>query len=338
MPHDDRYSRQKLYAPVGETGHQAISQSSVLLVGCGALGTHLAEFCVRAGVKKLTIIDRDFVEFSNLQRQSLFTEDDAESSIPKAVAAAAALTKFNSGCEIDAHVADFNFRNAESLATGASIILDATDNFEARFLINDLAVKLGVPWVYAGCVGASAVCMPVLPGQSACLTCLLEDQPDAGGETCDTSGIIMPAVLQAVSWSSICAMKILSGNTDALFQKMFRVNLWTGEKQQLDASIPRGDCPTCGHKKFQWLNGDRANHTTILCGRDSVQVTPEGEFDFESVVDRLQASGHVTHRNDFLARVNDGDATLTLYTDGRALVHECSDETAAKTVYARVIG
>lgn len=334
---NDRYSRQILYQPIGNAGQQAISKSSVLLVGCGALGSHLAEFCVRAGVCKLTIVDRDFVEFSNLQRQSLFTEEDAKACNPKAIAAAEALRRVNSDCEIDARITDFNFRNAEELASGASLILDASDNFETRFLINDLSIKLSIPWVYAGCIGASAMCMPVTKG-NACLTCLLEDQPDAGGETCDTSGIIMPAVLQAVAWSSICAMKILSGNTDALFNKLFRVDMWSGEKAVLDASTPRKDCPTCGPHDFKWLNGEQTNRATKLCGRDSVQITPIGDFDFAAVVKRLTSSGKVETSNEYLARVKDGDATITLYKDGRALVHGCNDESFAKAAYSKLIG
>lgn len=332
-----RYSRQILYPPIGDAGQAAVAASSVLLVGCGALGTHLAEFCVRAGVRKLTIVDRDFVEFSNLQRQSLFTEQDAKACNPKAVAAAKALRCVNSECEINAQVTDFNFRNAEDLASDASLILDASDNFETRFLVNDLSIKLDIPWVYAGCVGASAMCMPVTK-DNACLTCLLEDQPDAGGETCDTSGIIMPAVLQAVAWSSICAVKILSGNKDALFNKLFRVDMWTGEKSILDASTTRPDCPTCGQHDFKWLNGDTGNRTSKLCGRDSVQITAAGSFDFAAVVKRLISSGKVLTSNEYLARVKDGDATITLYKDGRALVHGCNDESAAKAAYSKLIG
>ncbi|MCF6227848.1 MAG: ThiF family adenylyltransferase [Planctomycetes bacterium] len=334
---NDRYSRQKLYPPIADAGQAAIAASSVLLVGCGALGTHLAEFCVRAGVAKLTIVDRDFVEFSNLQRQSLFTEEDAKACNPKAVTAADALRHINSACEINAHITDFNFRNAEELATDASLILDASDNFETRFLINDLSIKLNIPWVYAGCIGASAMCMPVTKG-NACLTCLLEDQPDTGGETCDTSGIIMPAVLQAVAWSSICAMKILSGNTNALFNKLFSVDMWSGEKSILDASTPRPNCPTCGQRDFKWLNGEQASRTTKLCGRDSVQITPAGNFDFAAVVERLSNAGKILTSNEYLARVIDGEAIITLYKDGRALVHDCDDEVQAKARYSRLIG
>ncbi|MCB9933483.1 MAG: ThiF family adenylyltransferase [Planctomycetes bacterium] len=333
-----RYSRQELFSPIGPEGQRRIRESRVLLVGCGALGTHLAEFCVRAGVGSLTIVDRDIVEFSNLQRQSLFTEDDARAALPKAEAARRALAGVNSEVEIRAEVRDFNFRNAEKLAHGASIILDASDNFETRFLINDLAVKHGLPWVYAGCVSAKATCMPVLPGKTACLTCLLEDQPAAGGETCDTTGIIMPAVLQAVAWSSVVALKILSGNAGALLCKMLTVDLWTGERTSIDASRHRSNCPTCGGKHFPWLEGKRASKHAALCGRDSVQISPEGEFDYKAARERIGKAAKLSAENDYLLRAEFEGLTVTLYKDGRALVHGTDDIDRAKAVYARVVG
>lgn len=333
-----RYSRQELFSPIGPEGQRRIRASRVLLVGCGALGTHLAEFCVRAGVGGLTIVDRDIVEFSNLQRQSLFTEQDAREALPKAEAARRRLIGVNSEVEIRAEVSDFNFRNAEKLAQGASIILDASDNFETRFLINDLAVKHGLPWVYAGCVSSRATCMPVLPGKTACLTCLLEDQPAAGGETCDTTGIIMPAVLQAVAWSSVVALKIMSGNTDALLCRMLTVDLWSGERTGVDASRPWPDCPTCGRKHFPWLEGKRATRHATLCGRDSVQISPEGEFDYAAARERIRNAARLSTENDYLLRAEFEGLTITLYKDGRALVHGTGDVGRANSVHSRLIG
>lgn len=333
-----RYSRQERFAPIGPQGQRRIQAARVLLVGCGALGTHLAEFCVRAGVQSLRIVDRDFVEASNLQRQGLFTENDAARALPKAHAAAARLREMNSGVRIEAVVGDFNHRNALQLAQDATLLLDASDNFEARFLLNDVALKLGVPWVYAACVGARAMCMPVLPGRSACLRCMLEDTPAAGGESCDTAGIVMPAVLQAVTWASIVALKILSGNEQALFCKLMSVDLWTGERTALDAAAPRPDCPACAGRRLDWLEGRRGNRAAVLCGRDSVQISLEGDVDFARVRQHAGAAGRVLADNEHLLRVEVAGAEVTLFRDGRAVVHGTQEEARARAVLARVLG
>ncbi|MCA8914601.1 MAG: ThiF family adenylyltransferase [Planctomycetes bacterium] len=333
-----RYSRQELFAPIGPEGQQRIRDSRVLLVGCGALGTHLAEFCVRAGVGRLTIVDRDIVETSNLQRQSLFDEQDVRDALPKAEAARRKLERVNSGVTVRAKVTDFNFRNAAKLGEQATLILDATDNFEARFLINDLAIKRNIPWLYAGCVSSRATCMPIIPGKSACLRCLLEEQPAASGETCDTTGIIMPAVLQAVAWASGAALKLMSGNSTALISKMMTVDVWSGERTILDASTPRPDCPTCAWHDYPWLDGRRATKHTALCGRDSVQITPEGTFDYAAVRERIRHAAKLSTENDFLLRAAFEGLTITLYRDGRALVHGTGDIDRAKAAYARVVG
>lgn len=333
-----RYSRQELFSPIGPEGQKRIRESRVLLVGCGALGTHLAEFCTRAGVGKLVLVDRDIVEESNLQRQSLFTDRDVRDAMPKAEAARRKLVEVNSDVEVRAEVADFNYRNAEKLAEGATLILDATDNFEARFLINDVAVKRGTPWVYSGCVTSRSVCMPVIPGTTACLTCLLEDQPHTGGETCDTTGIIMPAVLQAVAWASGAALKILSGNAGDLIPKMMTADVWTGERSIIDASTPRKDCRTCGQQSFTSLDGVGAPRHAALCGRNSVQIRPEGEFDYTAARERIRDAAELSTENDFLLRANHEGLTLTLYSDGRALVHGTDDIGRAKAAYAKLVG
>ena len=333
-----RYSRQELFSPIGPEGQKRIRESRVLLVGCGALGTHLAEFCVRAGIGELVIVDRDIVEESNLQRQSLFTEQDVRESLPKAEAARRSLADVNSDVAIRAEVIDFNYRNAEKLVDGATLILDAADNFETRFLINDVAVKRSTPWVYSGCVASRAVCMPIIPGQTACITCLLEDQPHAGGETCDTSGIIMPAVLQAVAWASGAALKIMTGNADSLNPKMLTVDVWTGERSALDASSPRDDCPTCGKNSYAYLAGQGAQKHAALCGRNSVQIGAEGEFDYAAARERIRNATVLSTENDFLLRADHEGLTLTLYRDGRALVHGTDDVGRAKSLYARLTG
>jgi len=217
------------------------------------------------------------------------------------------------------------------------LILDASDNFETRFLINDVAAKTSTPWVYSGCVSSRAVCMPVLPGRTACLTCLLEDQPSAGGETCDTTGIIMPAVLQAVAWAGVVSLKILSGNTDALFCKMLTIDLWTGEHTGMDASTPRKDCPTC-RGEYPWLAGERATKHTALCGRNSVQITPEGEFDYAAARTRISSSAKLGTENDFLLRADFEGLSITLYKTGRALIHGTNDTGRAKALYSKLVG
>ena len=333
-----RYSRQELFAPIGPHGQERVRASRVLLVGCGALGTHLAEFCMRAGVGTLTIVDRDFVEDGNLQRQSLFTEDDAKLALPKAVAAERRLRAINSGVEARGIVDDFTFRNAAKLARGATLILDGTDNFETRFLINDLAVSTGTPWVYAACVASRATAMPVVPGRTACLRCLLEDAPAAGGETCATAGVIMPAVLQAVAWASGAALKLLSGNQAALLPRMMSADVWSGERTSLDASGLRKDCPCCANREFPWLGGERSSRTAVLCGRDSVQITPGGAFDFEAARANLRKAGNVIAENEFLVRTECDGLKLTVFASGRTLVHGTDDPGAARDVVAGVLG
>lgn len=327
-----RHSRQARFAPVGEAGQARIAAARVLLVGCGALGTHLAEFCVRAGVGSLAIVDRDFVEFSNLQRQSLFTEADARNGTPKAVAAARALAAIDSSVVIRPVVADFTHENAEELAVGfsgrgdvsgggggfsggsagvATLVLDATDNFETRFLVNDLACELGIPWVYAGCVGSRAVCMPVVPGETACLACVLEDVPPASGESCETTGIIMPAVLAAVSMASAEAMKLMLAEPglphSATISRMRTVDIWTGELAAISASHPRRDCPVCSGGARQHLSGRAGDAAVRLCGRNAVQLRPAARLDaaaFARLGDRLAAAGwEVVARNEFLVRI-----------------------------------
>lgn len=333
-----RYSRQELFPPIGPQGQARIRQSRVLLVGCGALGTHLAEFCVRAGLGALTIVDRDFVEGSNLQRQTLFTEADAKQALPKAIAAQAHLRAINAEVDVRGVVDDFTFRNAAKLAQGATLILDGTDNFETRFLINDLAVSTGTPWIYAACVSSQAKAMPVIPAHTACLRCLLEDQPAAGGDTCDTTGVIMPAVLQAVAWTTGAALKLLSGNEAALLPRMMSADVWTGERSSLDASMPRKDCPCCGNRDFPWLRGERASRASVLCGRDSVQITPEGKFDYEAAKANLRKAATVTVENEYLIRASINSLTLTVYRGGRTLVHGTADAAIARNIVARLLG
>jgi adenylyltransferase/sulfurtransferase len=332
----------------------------VLLVGCGALGTHLAEFCVRAGVGSLTMVDRDVVEFSNLQRQGLFTEADARAGTPKAVAAAGALAAIDSSMAVRPLVTDFTHENAEEIAEGfsggsagvATLILDATDNFETRFLINDLACELGIPWVYAGCVGSRAVCMPVVPGETACLACVLEDVPPASGESCETAGIIMPAVLAAVAMASAEAMKLMLAGPgsahSATIPRMRTVDVWTGELSAISATHPRRDCPVCVGGNRPHLSGRAGDAAMRLCGRNAVQLRPAARLDaagFVRLADRLAVSGWpMIARNEFLVRIaggSRGDAAgleLTVFADGRMLVSGTEDFAVARGFASRVVG
>jgi adenylyltransferase/sulfurtransferase len=326
-----------MFAPIGPEGQARIAKSRVLLVGCGALGTHLAEFCVRAGVGELTLIDRDVLEESNLQRQSLFTESDLRDALPKAEAARRHLAAINSAVRVNATVGEFTPANAEKLARGQSLILDATDNFETRFLINDVAIKLGVPWVYAACIGSRVAAMPIVPGKTACLRCLLENQPEAGGETCETSGIIMPAVFQAVAWAGVVVLKVLSGNEAALLKKMLTVDIWTGERTGIDASRPRPDCSVCGQREFEHLAAKSAGGEA-LCGRNSVHVRAPAAFAFASVRKLLAGAVKFSAENDYLVRFVDGALEITVFADGRALVHGTADLARARAAYARWVG
>lgn len=333
----NRYSRQELFRPIGRTGQQHIRESTVVIVGCGALGTHLAEFCVRAGVGRVRIIDRDIVEPSNLQRQALFTEHHAENAIPKPIAAQEVLTPINRDVTIEPIVGDFNRDNALESVRDATLILDASDNFDARFLINEVAHDQGIPWIYSACVGSLAVAMPVLPSQTACLRCIFEDAPSAQGETCDSVGVIMPAVLQAVAWASGAAIKILSANTDALVPKLLSADVWTGERSAIDASSPVENCPAC-NGATPYLDGESGQSASVLCGRDSVQISAPSGFDADDVFPRLGDAWDVVLENRWLVRIAQDDLTVTLYRDGRALVHGTDDKSRAQSVYTRIVG
>ena len=340
MAMNERYSRQIRFAEIGEDRQARIRKQRVLLVGCGALGTHLADMMVRSGVKSLTIIDRDILEPSNLQRQTLFTEEDVLQGLPKAAAAELHLSKINAEVETQGIVADFGSDNAQESANQCDIILDATDNFETRFLINDVATKLNKPWIYAACVGSKAMTMPIIPGQTACMNCLLEALPDVGGETCDNAGIIMPAVLSAVGMAGAEALKILSGQPEALIRKLRIVDCWAGTNQELNADSARSDCETCSQKKFPYLSGSKAASAVSLCGRNTVQVHPASRFTmgFDEVENRANGIAEVLARNAHLLKLGARKKELTLFTDGRALISGTNDLAEAKALYAQLIG
>jgi adenylyltransferase/sulfurtransferase len=340
-PDLDRYVRQVRYQPLGEEGQRRLLQSRALVCGCGALGNVLAATLVRAGVGSVRIVDRDFAETNNLQRQMLFDEEDVARGMPKAVAAAEKLAKANSQVEIEPVVADLNHTNVEALIDGVDVIVDGTDNFETRFLVNDAAVKHGVPWVYGGCLGAEGQTMTILPRQTPCLRCLMQECPPPGTTpTCDVAGILAPIVSVIASIEAIEAIKILSGNREAISRHLTVVELWDNHVRQVDVSSLREqvDCPTCKHDQFPWLAGKQGSHTAVLCGRNAVQLTHPGvTLSLDDLARHLEGLGELT-RNPFLLRLKVEQYELTIFPDGRAIISGTDDVATAKTVYAKYVG
>lgn len=342
LPPLDRYVRQMRYVPLGEEGQRRICESRVLLCGCGALGSVLANTLARAGVGHLRIVDRDYLELNNLQRQVLYDEQDVAAGLPKAIAAAEKLRRINSQITIEPVVADVNFTNIEQLADGANLLLDGTDNFETRFLINDLSLASGVPWVYGGVIGAEGQTMTILPGETACLRCLLQDTPPPGTTpTCDTAGILGGIVNVIASMQSVEALKILSGHPEQCNRTLSIIDLWTNQLKQikLDALRDASDCPACQQHNYEWLRGERGSQTAVLCGRNAVQLRAGDAIDIslEAIAAKLQPLGQVT-RNRFLLRATLGDYQITLFADGRAIIGGTDEVSVAKSVYARYIG
>lgn len=338
----DRYSRQMRFSGIGEAGQRSLSASRALICGCGALGSVLANTLARAGVGKLRIVDRDFVETSNLQRQVLFDEDDVAAQLPKAVAAAAKLRRINSAIEIEPIVADVDHRNLPGLLDGVDVILDGADNFETRFLLNDASVKFGVPWVYGGCIGAGGQTMTILPGETPCLRCLIQEAPPAGStETCDTAGILSPIINVIASIQAMEALKILSGHREAIQRTLLVFDLWENRVLPMKAASLRdnADCPTCGRGEFPWLSGQRGTHTAVLCGRNAVQLVQPGasSLSLEALAEKLAGVGRVT-RNPFLLRLAVDDYLLTVFPDGRAIIGGTDDISTARSLYAKYIG
>ncbi|MGC1276165.1 MAG: ThiF family adenylyltransferase [Planctomycetaceae bacterium] len=339
-----RYAKQALFAGIGTDGQAALSRSRVLICGCGATGGVIAETLARAGVGFLRIVDRDFVELSNLQRQVLFDERDAIEQTPKAVAAGERLRAINSEIEIDAVVADVGPENALSLARGCDLLLDGTDNFETRFLLNDAALDTGTPWIYSGVIGGHGQTMTVLPGETACLRCLIETPPDPGAtETCDTAGVIGPAVHAIASLAVADAFKILIGRRDLIRPRLLMCDVWQGTLREVDTTPLRagGGCAACGRGERAWLHGVAGSRAAVLCGRNAVQITPGEtiELDLGAVADRLAASGTVK-RTPYLVRVSATEprCELTVFRDGRAIVRGTEDLAAARSIYTRLVG
>lgn len=333
----ERYSRQILYPGIGEEGQEKLRKSRVAIVGCGATGSALSALLARAGIGLLRLIDRDYVEPSNLQRQALFDEADAADSIPKAVAAARKIAGFNSDISVDAHVADLTPENVSTILADVDLILDGTDNFETRYLINDFAVKQYVPWIYSAAVGAYALTMNILPGETACLSCVFPQAPSGTVETCDTAGILNSAVNLVASIAATEAMKILTGSREKIRRTMISHDLWSNERSEISTATPRPDCQTCGLREFPYLAGVGRPHIT-LCGRNSVQIHERHRpISFAEMTTRLQPHGRVKH-NDFVLKFWRDAYEMTLFPDGRAIIKGTTDTATARSLYARYIG
>ena len=336
-----RYSRQELFAPIGPEGQARLRRARVAIVGCGALGSTLAEIMTRAGVGSLSVIDRDYVEESNLQRQSLFDEDDAARGLPKAAAAEARLRAINSDVAVQGVVADLAADNAAELVRGADIVLDGTDNFETRFLLNDVCVKARIPWVYGACVGSYGLALLVRPHVSPCLRCLLEERPAPGsGPTCDTAGVVAPIVHVVAGIQAGEALKVLSGRTDSLLAGLVTVDLWLGQFDVLDLRGRAPWCPACTAGRFDYAVPGEAGASAVLCGRDSVQVRPgrEARIDLTALAGRLGAAAEVRAANEHLVRFVVPEAELVVFRDGRAIVKNVRDTAQARSLYAKYVG
>jgi adenylyltransferase/sulfurtransferase len=337
-----RYARQIRYAPLGEDGQRRLLASRALVCGCGALGSVIAETLVRSGVGHVRVVDRDFLELNNLQRQVLFDEQDVASGLPKAIAAAKKLAKINSGVTVEPIVADVDHTNILELVDGVDVIVDGTDNFETRMLVNDVSLKLGIPWVYGGCLGAEGQTMTILPGETACLRCLMNDTPPPGSTpTCDTAGILAPIVGIIASLEAGEALKIASGNRSAVNRQLTIIDAWENRIRQvsLEAVRTSGQCPACGQGDFPWLDGRRAGHSAILCGRNAVQLShaERSRVSLDKLAAKLGAVGVVT-QNRYLLRLAVDGYVLTIFADGRAIISGTDDVATARTVYARYVG
>lgn len=331
----ERYSRQIRFASFGETGQQHLLDARVAIVGCGALGTFQAGALARAGVGHLRIVDRDYVELSNLQRQWLFDERDASESLPKAIAAAQKIAAINSSVIAEPVVADLTAANIEELLEGADLILDGADNFETRYLINDFCVSRGVPWVYGAAVGSYGITMPVAPGITCCLRCVYPDPPAGAQPTCETAGVLGPVTSLIASMQTAEAMKILSG--ERCSGKITTVDVWTGKIRQIDQPGRDAACPACGLRQFAYLNGERRAPVS-LCGRDAVQLHElRRPVDLDSLALRLSPLGPV-RSNGFALRFETPPYLLTVFPDGRVIIKGTTDVGVARSLYARYIG
>lgn len=338
----ERYSRQILFDGIGEAGQARLVASRAVIIGCGALGALQAETLARAGVGHLVLVDRDFVEASNLQRQIMFEESDARERLPKAIAAARRLARVNSDIQVTPLVTDVNYENIEEMIAGADVVLDGTDNFETRYLINDACVKNNIPWIYGAAVGAYGLTMTVLPHETPCLRCVLEEMPEPGsGPTCDTAGVIMPIISIIASLQVSEALKILTGQKAKLHGSLLRVEVWDFaiNRTSLANFAGQADCPVCSRSEFEFLGGAGRQVAVSLCGRNAVQIAraSTSQVDFKSLAERLRPLGEVVF-NDFLLRFRVDGFDITVFRDARSIIKGTNDINTARGLYARYIG
>lgn len=334
---NERYSRQILFGGIGRAGQERLTSVRVVVAGCGATGSAIAALLARSGVGTLRIVDRDYVEPSNLQRQTLFEEADAMESLPKAVAAARRIAAFNSQIVVEPRVADLIPANVEELLQGADLILDGTDNFETRYLLNDYAVSKDLPWVYAAAVGSYGVTLNVLPGETACLACIFPESPRGTVETCETAGILNTAVNLVGSIAASEALKLLVGARENVRRTLLSWDVWFNERAEVAANRPRPGCRCCGDRDFIHLEGEGRPHIT-LCGRNSVQIHERDRpIDFAELTRRLEPHGTVRH-NDFVLKFWHEPYEMTLFPDGRAIIKGTTDTGIARSLYARYVG
>lgn len=338
---NSRYSRQILFSPIGEKGQKLLREKHVLIIGAGALGSGSAEMLARAGVGKLTIVDRDYIDWSNLQRQQLYAEQDAIDHLPKAIAAKNRLERINHEVEIDAVVTDVTGEALEGYSQDVDVIIDATDNFEIRFLINDVSQKHCIPWVYGACVGSYGLSYTIVPGETPCLHCLLQSIP-LGGATCDTNGIIAPAVSQVVSYQVTETLKLLIGDHKALRRNLVSFDLWSNEHTSLDVQrLKKTDCPSCGvQASYPYLKKENESKTTVLCGRNTVQIRNphRNNVDLQVYKKTLQGKVHDLLCNEYVLAFSTEDKRLVMFRDGRVMVHGTKDLREAKSIYHRYFG
>ena len=342
-PNLERYARQIRFPGFGEASQQRLSAGSVLICGCGALGSVSANTLARAGVGHLRIVDRDFLEWNNLQRQVLYDESDVAAGLPKAIAAAEKLRRINSQIQIEPLVCDVDFHNIESLLQGIDIIVDGTDNFETRFLLNDASHQFAVPWVYGGCLGAEGQQLTIIPHQTPCLRCLIPEMPPPGTTpTCDTAGIFGPIINIIASLQAMEAIKLLSGHADRVSRTLSVVDIWDNRLRQISLAGLReqATCPTCYGRDYAWLRGQEGSHSAVLCGRNAVQLSVRAanrRLDLAELARKFAGLGSV-QANDFLVRLTTSDHVLTVFPDGRAIIGGTEDIAEAKTLYAKYVG
>jgi molybdopterin/thiamine biosynthesis adenylyltransferase len=337
---DERYSRQILFNGIGEEGQRRLRQSRVLIVGCGALGSAQAESLARAGVGSLRIADRDFVEASNLQRQTLFTERDALERIPKAVAAANHIAELNRDIVVEPEIVDVNHSNIERLVKDRDLVLDGTDNFATRYLINDACVKHEINWVYGAAVGSYGVTMTIQPHRTPCLRCVFEEAPPAASApTCDTAGVIMPIISVVAAVQVAEALKLLTGQEESLHHSLMQFDVWRNEWRKINPGAPSPDCPTCGLGNFAMLEAASGDFAAVLCGRDAVQISPahSTQINFAQLAERLRVTGDVKFNN-YLLRFKTGDFEVTVFQDARSIIRGTSEIKTARSLYAKYIG